>query len=147
MYAVTLLSLYPSMYASINEGSELRGSYAKQKKIRLPRMAMHYSRSFQKSQRVPNACIPAVIPVSIQVCMRSRGGGHIPLRQPCIISSFPCLLDVINITSAPKLSHVSWRSFMVSGRPPRFLESQRIILSGSMCLWIRPVIVGPKVFS
>lgn len=36
---------------------------------------------------------------------------------------------------------------MVSGRPPRFFESHSIIRSGSMCLWMRPVIVGPNVFS
>ncbi len=70
-----------------------------------------------------------------------------PARQPCIISSLPCMLDVMKMTSAPKLSHVSLRSFMVSGRPPCFFESQRIILSGSICWRISPVIVGPKVFS
>ena len=51
------------------------------------------------------------------------------------------------MTSAPKLSHTSLRSFTVSGRPPLFFESQRIIRSGSILLWISPVIVGPKVFS
>jgi len=51
------------------------------------------------------------------------------------------------MTSAPNLSQVSLRSSIVFGRPPRFFESQRIILSGSMCLWIRFVIVDPKVFS
>ena len=71
----------------------------------------------------------------------------LPARQPCIISSLPCMFEVMKITSAPKLFHVSLRSCMVSGRPPRFFESQRIILSGSMCLWTRPDIVGPKVFS
>lgn len=72
---------------------------------------------------------------------------NIPLRQPCIISSLPCLFEVIKMTSAPKLSYVSFRSCTVSGRPPRFFESQRIILSGSMLLWIRPEMVGPNVFS
>lgn len=72
---------------------------------------------------------------------------YIPARQPCTISSLPCLLEVMKITSAPKFSHVSLRSCIVSGRLPRFFESQRIILSGSICLWIRPVIVGPKVLS
>lgn len=69
----------------------------------------------------------------------------VPARQPCIISLLPCLLEVIKMTSAPKLSHVSLRSFIVSGRPPRFFESQSIILPGSICSWIRDVMVGPNV--
>lgn len=82
----------------------------------------------QKSHSVPKACSPAA-------------------RQPCIISSLPCKFDVMKITSAPNRSHVSLRSSIVSGRPPRFFESQRIIRSGSICLWMRPVIVGPNVRS
>lgn len=72
---------------------------------------------------------------------------YVPARQPCIISSLPFMLEVMKMTSAPKLSHVSLSSCTVFGRPPRFFESQRIILSGSILLWIRPAIVGPKVFS
>jgi hypothetical protein len=53
----------------------------------------------------------------------------------------------MNMTSAPNLVHVSFKSSIESGRPPRFFESQRIIRSGSMCFLIRPVMVGPKVFS
>src|SRR3569833_2260337 len=75
------------------------------------------------------------------------GGEHIRARQPCIISSLPCMLEVMKMTSAPQLSQVSFRSFTVSGRPPRFFESQRIIRSGSMCFCIRPAIVGPNVLS
>jgi hypothetical protein len=51
------------------------------------------------------------------------------------------------MTSAPQLFHVSLSSWTLSGLPPRFFESQRIILSGSMCFLMRPVMVGPKVRS
>jgi hypothetical protein len=69
-----------------------------------------------------------------------------PSRHPCIISSLPFMLDVIKITSAPKLFQVSLRSCIVSGRPPRSLVSHSIILSGSILSWIRREIVDPKVF-
>lgn len=59
---------------------------------------------------------------------------NVPARQPCIISSLPCMLDVMKMTSAPKLSHTSLSSLTLSGRPPRFFESQRIMRSGGMLL-------------
>ena len=71
----------------------------------------------------------------------------VPSRHPCIISSLPWRLEVIKMTSAPKLCQVSLRSLTLSGRPPRFLESQRIMRSGSMYFVMRPVMVGPNVFS
>jgi hypothetical protein len=85
-------------------------------------------RGFQKSHSVPKACSPS-------------------LRHPCIISSFPVAFDVMKTTSAPNRVHVSRSNAMVSGRPPRFFESQSIMRSGSMCFLIRFVMVGPKVFS
>lgn len=101
----------------------------------------------QKSHRVPKACKPAVSGVSHKYHDHFGLLVDVPARQPCIISSLPCLLEVMKMTSAPKLVHVSLRSCMLSGLPPRFFVSHKIILSGSMCLWMRPVIVGPKVFS
>jgi hypothetical protein len=88
----------------------------------------HLSLPSQKSHNVPKACNPS-------------------FRHPCIISSLPCALLVINTTSAPNRVHVSLSNAIVSGRPPRFLESHRIMRSGSMCLCISPVMVGPKVRS
>lgn len=70
-----------------------------------------------------------------------------PSRHPCIISSFPFMLDVMKMTSAPKLFQVSLRSCIVSGRPPRSLVSHSIIRSGSMLSWMSREIVDPNVFS
>jgi len=105
-----------------------------------------------KAVRSPTACrtracqLPGV---SSLLVVRSLVGldMNIPAAHPCIISSLPCLLEVMKMTSALKLFQVSLRSWTVSGRPPRFFESQRIMRSGSMCLWIRPVIVVPNVRS
>lgn len=69
-----------------------------------------------------------------------------PSRHPCIISSFPFMLDVMKITSAPKLFQVSFRSCIVSGRPPRSFVSHSIIRSGSMLSWMSREIVDPNVF-
>jgi hypothetical protein len=79
-------------------------------------------------------CVQAGYAQSVSMSSCTRVRETLPAAQPCIISSFPCILEVMKMTSAPKLSHVSLSSFTVSGRPPRFFESQRIIRSGSMCL-------------
>lgn len=43
--------------------------------------------------------------------------------------------------------YTSFRIFIVSGRPPRALESQSSNRSGSTCRWMSPLMVGPNVFS
>ena len=72
---------------------------------------------------------------------------YIPARHPCIISSFPCILLVMKITSALQETHVSFNNFIVSGRPPRFLLSHSIMRSGSILLCISADTVGPNVRS
>ena len=51
------------------------------------------------------------------------------------------------LPSAFQLSQILLSSSTVSGRRPSCFESQRILLSGSICFLINPVMVGPKVFS
>ena len=52
-----------------------------------------------------------------------------------------------DVPSAFQSLYTCFRIFIVSGRPPRNFESQRRRRSGSMCRWMRPLMVGPKVFS
>ena len=61
-------------------------------------------------------------------------------------------LDHVWSTTCGKIRHgeQNWwneRKGRWAGNAPRAFESHKHIRSGSMCLWMRPEMVGPKVFS
>lgn len=56
-------------------------------------------------------------------------------------------MEYARVPSAFHDLYTSLRIFIVSGRPPRALESQSSNRSGSTCRWMSPLMVGPNVFS
>jgi hypothetical protein len=84
----------------------------------------------QRAEGMQTSYTLEVSPVHINFLSVGKNGSRkidIPARHPCIISSFPCILLVIKMTSAPNLVHVSCSNSIVFGRPPRFFESHRIM--------------------